>query len=101
MPTARIAAARSSMPVADRTARRAGAAKPAARTSGTLFAFHKLPLRPYLMTVAIFANEVKGKSMLALSRDLGNAIQDPLRSGAQDQGSDAIRGPQDAGGRQG
>jgi transposase-like protein len=40
-------------------------------TSGTLFAFHKMPLRTYLMAVAIFANEVKGKSMLALSRDLG------------------------------
>jgi transposase-like protein len=40
-------------------------------TSGTLFAFHKLPLRIYLAAVAIFANEVKGKSMLALSRDLG------------------------------
>jgi transposase-like protein len=39
-------------------------------TSGTLFAFHKMPLRSYLMAVAIFANEVKGKSMLALSRDL-------------------------------
>src|SRR6478736_5746913 len=40
-------------------------------TSGTLFAFHKLPLRSYLLAIAIFANEVKGKSMLALSRDLG------------------------------
>src|SRR3984893_13314333 len=40
-------------------------------TSGTLFAFHKMPLRSYLMAVAIFANEFKGKSMLALSRDLG------------------------------
>lgn len=40
-------------------------------TSGTLFAFHKMPLRAYLMAVAIFANEVKGKSMLALARDLG------------------------------
>ena len=40
-------------------------------TSGTLFAFHKMPLRMYLAAVAIFANEVKGKSMLALSRDLG------------------------------
>jgi len=40
-------------------------------TSGTLFAFHKMPLRSYLMAIAIFANEVKGKSMLALSRDLG------------------------------
>lgn len=40
-------------------------------TSGTLFAAHKLPLQLYLAAVAIFCNEVKGKSMLALSRDLG------------------------------
>jgi transposase-like protein len=40
-------------------------------TSGTLFAFHKLPLRSYLLAIAIFCNEVKGKSMRALSRDLG------------------------------
>lgn len=40
-------------------------------TSGTIFAFHKMPLRMYLAAVAIFCNEVKGKSMLALSRDLG------------------------------
>ncbi len=40
-------------------------------TSGTLFASHKLPLRTYLAAIAIFTNEVKGKSMLALSRDLG------------------------------
>ena len=40
-------------------------------TSGTLLAAHKMPLRSYLMAIAIFANEVKGKSMLALSRDLG------------------------------
>src|SRR5712671_931898 len=40
-------------------------------TSGTLFASRKMPLRAYLMAVAIFCNEVKGKSMLALSRDLG------------------------------
>lgn len=30
-----------------------------------------MPLRAYLMAIAIFANAVKGKSMLALSRDLG------------------------------
>jgi transposase-like protein len=36
-------------------------------TSGTL----KLPLRGYLAAIAIFCNEVKGKSMLAMSRDLG------------------------------
>ena len=40
-------------------------------TSGTLFAYHKLDLRDYLAAVAIFCDEVKGKSMLALSRDLG------------------------------
>src|SRR5665213_2566277 len=40
-------------------------------TSGTLFAFHKMPLRNYLAAIAIFCNEVKGKAALALSRDLG------------------------------
>src|SRR5436853_7417541 len=44
-------------------------------TSGTLFASRKLPLRGYLMAIAIFANEVKGKSMLALSRDLGTTYK--------------------------
>jgi transposase-like protein len=39
-------------------------------TSATLFASHKLPLRCYLAAIAIFCNEVKGKSALALSRDL-------------------------------
>jgi transposase-like protein len=39
--------------------------------SGTLFASHKLPLKAYLAAIAIFCNEVKGKSALALSRDLG------------------------------
>ena len=39
-------------------------------TSGTLFAHHKMPLRTYLAAIAIFCNEVKGKSALALSRDL-------------------------------
>jgi transposase-like protein len=39
-------------------------------TSGTLFASHKMPLRAYLAATAIFVNEVKGKSALALSRDL-------------------------------
>jgi hypothetical protein len=40
-------------------------------TSGTLFAWHKLPLKTYLLSIVLFCNEVKGKSMLALSRDLG------------------------------
>jgi transposase-like protein len=39
-------------------------------TSDTLFAWHKLPLRTYLLAIAAFCNEVKGKSMLALSREL-------------------------------
>jgi hypothetical protein len=34
-------------------------------TSGTLFASHKLPLRGYLGAIAVFCNEVKGKSMLS------------------------------------
>ena len=44
-------------------------------TSGTLFASRKMPLRAYLMAVAIFVNEVKGKSMLAMSRDLGTSYK--------------------------
>ena len=40
-------------------------------TSGTLFAFHKASLRAYLGCIAVAMNEVKGKSALALSRDLG------------------------------
>lgn len=48
-----------------------GCGKDFSITSGTLFASHKLPLRAYLAAIAIFTNEVKGKSMLAMSRDLG------------------------------
>jgi hypothetical protein len=48
-----------------------GYAKDFTITSGTLFASHKLPLRIYLAAIAIFCNEVRGKSMLAMSRDLG------------------------------
>lgn len=47
-----------------------GCGKDFSITSGTLFASHKLPLRCYLAAIAIFCNEVKGKSALALSRDL-------------------------------
>lgn len=39
-------------------------------TSGTIFAFHKLPLKTYLIAIAIFTNAVKGISALQLSRDL-------------------------------
>ena len=38
-------------------------------TSGTLFAFNKLPLQTYPAAIVIFCNEVRGKSALALSRD--------------------------------
>jgi len=61
-----------------------------------MFAHHKLPIRDYLAAIAIFCNEVKGKSSLALSRDLGVQFlfvlplrclrtgQDRLRAGTQD-----------------
>lgn len=39
-------------------------------TSGTIFAFHKLPLKDYLIAIAIFTNAVKGISALQLGRDL-------------------------------
>ena len=44
-------------------------------TSGTLFAWHKLPVQMYLAAIAIAANEVKGKNALALSRDLGTSYK--------------------------
>ena len=40
-------------------------------TSGTMFAFHKLPLKIYLAAIALYANAVKGVSALQMSRDLG------------------------------
>ena len=40
-------------------------------TSGTLFASRKLSLKVYLAAICLFCNEVKGKSMLAMSRELG------------------------------
>lgn len=40
-------------------------------TSGTVFAFHKLPLKVYLAAIAIYCNAVKGISGLQLARDLG------------------------------
>jgi transposase-like protein len=39
-------------------------------TSGTIFASRKLPIRTYLMAIAIFVNGAKGHSALQLSRDL-------------------------------
>ncbi len=39
-------------------------------TSGTIFAFHELPLKVYLAAIAIYTNAVKGISALQLGRDL-------------------------------
>lgn len=39
-------------------------------TSGTIFACRKLPIRDYLLAIAIFVNSAKGHSALQLSRDL-------------------------------
>ncbi len=39
-------------------------------TSGSIFADRKLPIRDYLLAIAIFVNGAKGYSMLQLSRDL-------------------------------
>lgn len=39
-------------------------------TSGTIFASRKLPVRDYLLAIAIFLNGAKGHSALQLSRDL-------------------------------
>jgi transposase-like protein len=39
-------------------------------TSGTIFASRKLPIRTYLLAVAIFTNGAKGHAALQLSRDL-------------------------------
>ena len=39
-------------------------------TSGTIFHSRKLPVRDYLMAVALFVNAAKGKSALELGRDL-------------------------------
>ncbi|MBY0566096.1 MAG: IS1595 family transposase [Hyphomonadaceae bacterium] len=44
-------------------------------TSGTLFASRKMTFKQYLLAIALFCNEVKGKSMLALSRDLGSTYR--------------------------
>ena len=74
-----------------------GCGKDFSITSGTLFASHKLPLRGYLAAIAIFCNEVKGKSMLALSRDLGLSYKAAFVLGAQAARGDGRRteGPPD------
>lgn len=44
-------------------------------TSGTLFAWNKMPVQTYLAAIALAMNEVKGKNALALSRDLGTSYK--------------------------
>ena len=73
------------MSVAARTAHSGFAARPTQGdftiTSGTIFAFSQTAAPDnYLAAIAIFCNEVKGKSALALSRDLECPIQDQLSS---------------------
>jgi hypothetical protein len=58
---------------AARAVPRAFAAVPAKGISA-LFASHKMRLKTYLAAIPIFMNEVKGKSMLALSRDRGTRV---------------------------
>jgi transposase-like protein len=44
-------------------------------TSGTIFASHKLPLRVYLAAIVLYATHKEGKSMLAISRELGTSYK--------------------------
>ena len=50
-------------------------------TSGTLFASHKRPLRDYLAAIAIFCNEVKGKSAVGPQPRSGPLLQVGFRAG--------------------
>ena len=47
-----------------------GCGKDYSLTSGTSFAYHKLPIRTYLAATVLFVNGAKGKAALELSRDL-------------------------------
>lgn len=49
----------------------AGCGKDYSLTSGTIFASAKMPVRDYLLALAIFANAAKGISALQMSRDMG------------------------------
>ena len=52
-------------------------------TSGTLFASRKLPVRDYLMAIAVLCNGAKGMSALQLSRDLDRIHAGPMRRAAE------------------
>ena len=63
-----------------------------ALTSGTLFAFHKLPLRTYLAAIAIYIQRGEGqKSRSAWHRDLDVNAKTGLGTGAQNPRSRRIR----------
>jgi transposase-like protein len=47
-------------------------------TSGTIFAGRKMPIRDYLLAIAIFVNGAKGHSALQLSRDLDCQYKSPF-----------------------
>src|SRR6202023_4136292 len=47
-------------------------------TSGTLFHSRKLPVRSYLMAIAVFVNGAKGHAALHLSRDLNVQYKTPF-----------------------
>ena len=51
-------------------------------TSGTLFAWHKLPLRTYLLAVAAFCNRGQGQEHARLRPGTRCPIQDGVRVGA-------------------
>jgi|ERR1019366_2915379 hypothetical protein len=57
-------------------------------TSGTLFAWNKMPVQTYLSAIAIFCNEVKGKAGSGPLPRPRHVLQDGLRTGPQDPGSD-------------
>jgi transposase-like protein len=59
-------------------------------TSGTLFGSHKLPLRGYLAAIAVFCNEVKGKSACSEPRS-APLLQVRIRVAAQTARSDGGR----------
>jgi len=67
-------------------------------TSGTIFANHKLPLKTYLIAIAIFTNAVKSLSALQLSRDLDCqyktawVLSHKIRESLMDKNSDTFDG---------
>ena len=105
--SARIAAAWTPTIAAARTARRASNAKPAARISASRPARcsprTSCRCAAYLAAIAIFCNEVKGKSALALSRDLGLSYKTAfvLLHKLREAMADGNEGPHDRRRRQG